>query len=155
MKISAGILLFRKRSSIEFFLVHPGGPFWKNKDVGWWTIPKGEISASEEPLTAALREFEEETGLKVKGNPIQLNPIKQKAGKLVMAWAVEGDIDPLKIHSNSFEIEWPPRSGKMKSFPEVDKAGWFDLATAKIKILPAQVGLLEEVAGWGMVSGEW
>ena len=143
---SAGILLYRLKNKLpEVFLVHPGGPFWAKKDDGAWTIPKGEFDEREVPLDAAKREFEEETGTKISGEFIELNPVKQKSGKIVFAWAVEGDIDPTKIRSNEFEIEWPPRSGKMKSFPEIDKASWFDPKEAKKKIIAAQVPLVEEL----------
>jgi predicted NUDIX family NTP pyrophosphohydrolase len=145
MKISAGILLFRKQETYEFLLVHPGGPFWKNKDLGAWTIPKGEIMEGEDPLDAALREFEEETGSAPRGQPIPLTPIQQKAGKKVYAWAIEGDLDPSTIRSSEFEIEWPPRSGKTQSFPEVDKAGWFDKEAAREKINLNQFALIEEL----------
>ena len=143
---SAGILLYRiQQNNIEIFLVHPGGPFWSKKDDGAWSIPKGEFNENEEPLAAAKREFEEETGIKISGDFMQLSPVKQKGGKMVYAWAVEGDIDPEKIKSNSFELEWPPRSGKMKSFPEIDKAGWFHLSDAQKKILEAQSALIREL----------
>ncbi|MDB4924527.1 NUDIX domain-containing protein [Mucilaginibacter sp.] len=143
-KQSAGILLYRRVSDVlQVFLVHPGGPFYKNKDNGSWTIPKGEVLDSEDLLVAAKREFEEETGQAITGKFRQLNTIKQKGGKIVHGWAVEGDIDHTTIKSNHFEIEWPPRSGKQQSFPEVDRAEWFDADTAKIKINPAQVGFIE------------
>ena len=143
---SAGILLYRiQQDSIEVFLVHPGGPFWSKKDDGAWSIPKGEFNENEEPLAAAKREFEEETGIKISGDFIQLSPVKQKGGKMVYAWAVEGDIDPEKIKSNSFEMEWPPRSGKMKFFPEIDKAAWFQLGDAQKKIIEAQSVLIKEL----------
>ena len=145
-KKSAGILLYRiGNKNPEVFLVHPGGPFWAKKDDGAWSIPKGEFDDDEDPLTAAKREFEEETGLKISGNFIELNPIKQKSGKIVYAWAIKGDIDPLKIISNEYEMEWPPRSGKMKNFPEIDKAAWFNLNEAKKKINEGQSGLIMEV----------
>ena len=142
---SACILLFRNIGQLEIFLVHPGGPFWANKNDGAWSIPKGEYSDNEEALVAAIREFKEETGLKVSGDFILLEPVLQKAGKQVHAWAVEGDIDANAITSNLFEMEWPPRSGKFKSFPEVDKAAWFALDKAKQKINPAQIGLIEQL----------
>lgn len=145
-KHSAGILLYRKTTSgIEFFLVHPGGPFFKNKDDGAWSIPKGEFTDGEDTLAAARREFEEETGLALNGHFIALTPIKQKGGKIVQAWAVEGDMDAGSIVSNTFTIEWPPRSGKMAAFPEIDRAAWFNYETALIKINAAQAGLVEEV----------
>ena len=146
VKKSAGILLYRLlKNKPEFFLVHPGGPFWTNKDAGAWTIPKGEYDINEEPLAAAIREFSEETGHIISGNFISLTPIIQKAGKQVDAWALEGDIDATNIRSNSFKIEWPPKSGNWKSYPEIDRAEWFDLKTAKEKINPAQVAFLEEL----------
>ena len=143
---SAGILLYRfTNHNLEFFLVHPGGPFWANKDIGVWSIPKGEYDDNENALAAAVREFEEETGTKLSGDFIGLTPIVQKAGKQVHAWAIEGDIDADNITSNSFKVEWPPRSGKWKTFPEVDKAGWFDVTTAKEKINPAQSSFIDEL----------
>jgi predicted NUDIX family NTP pyrophosphohydrolase len=146
MRKSAGILLFRKKGiEIEFFLVHPGGPFWKNKDVGAWSIPKGEFTEEEEPLSAAIREFREETGHEPRGTPIELSPIQQKGGKWVYAWAIEEDIVAEKISSNHFTIEWPYKSGKWQSFPEVDKAGWFGLEQAKSKIIPGQIFLLDDL----------
>src|SRR6266481_5537086 len=144
-KISAGLLLYRiHNGALEFLLVHPGGPFWKNKDAGAWTIPKGEIADNEEPLTAAMREFEEELGIKPSGPFTELTPIKQKGGKMVHAWAVAGDCDPPQIKSNTFSMEWPPKSGKQAEFPEVDRAEFFKLEDAKAKINPAQISLLEE-----------
>jgi predicted NUDIX family NTP pyrophosphohydrolase len=141
---SAGILLFRFRDKHpEFFLVHPGGPFWKNKDAGAWSIPKGEFT-DEDPLQAAIREFHEETGTMLAGDFTPLSPVKQKSGKRVQAWAVEGDIDPEQVHSNSFEMEWPPHSGRKQLFPEIDRAGWFNFENAKQKILAAQLPLIEE-----------
>ena len=131
---------------LEVFLVHPGGPFWAKKDEGAWSIPKGEFDDGEDPLKAARREFQEETGLAPDGKFIELNPIRQKSGKFVYAWAIEGDIDPTKISSNNFEMEWPPRSGKMRSFPEVDKADWFTLDKAKRKMNAGQVALLDDLA---------
>jgi predicted NUDIX family NTP pyrophosphohydrolase len=142
---SAGILLYRILNNPEFFLVHPGGPFWAKKDLGSWSIPKGEFDDTEDALTAAKREFKEETGTDISGNFIPLIPITQKAGKQVYAWAVQGDIDAEAIQSNTFKMEWPPKSGQWKSYLEVDKAGWFDIKTAKEKINPAQVVLIEEL----------
>lgn len=143
---SAGILLYRiQGNELEVLLVHPGGPFWKNKDEGSWSIPKGEFDEREEPFAAALREMKEEVGLELKGNFIELTPVKQKSGKLVYAWALEYDFDPSKIKSNTFEIEWPPKSGKKKEFPEIDKAEWFDVKTAAKKIIGAQASLLDEL----------
>lgn len=145
-KRSAGILLYRIRKNIlEVFLVHPGGPFWAKKDDGAWSIPKGEFDANEDALAAAKREFEEETGKPVDGSPVELNPAKQKSGKLVYAWAVQGDIDPSEIKSNEFEMEWPPRSGKMRSFPEVDRAEWFTISNAEKKINAGQLQLLKDL----------
>jgi len=144
MKKSAGILVYRKDSAFEFFLVHPGGPFWKNKNEGAWSIPKGEFT-DEDPLAAALREFEEETGQPIAGDFIPLNPIKQKGGKLVYAFGVAGNIDENKIHSNTFEIEWPPRSGKQITIPEIDRAGWFGLEEARKLINPSQAAFLDDL----------
>ena len=143
---SGGILLYRyQQKQLEFFLVHPGGPFWINKDAGVWSIPKGEFDNDEDALTAAQREFEEETGSKLSGDFIALTAVIQKAGKQVYAWAVEGNIDPLTIQSNTFKIEWPPKSGKWKEYPEINKAGWFDSNTAKEKINPAQIAFIDEL----------
>ncbi len=145
-KNSAGILLHRLRGSgIEVFLVHPGGPFWATKDAGAWSIPKGEFEAGEDPLEAAKREFKEETGFAVAGNFIELTPVKQPGGKVVYAWAVMGDCEADSIKSNTFSLEWPPRSGKRKEFPEVDRAGWFTPEVAREKILKGQLVLLEEL----------
>ncbi len=135
-RIQAGI--------VEFLLVHPGGPFWRNKDEGAWTIPKGEIEQNEEALATAQREFEEELGTRPVGRFIELAPARQKGGKIIYAWAFEGELDPLRISSNVFSMEWPPRSGRLQEFPEVDRAAWFALETAKSKINPAQIALLEE-----------
>jgi predicted NUDIX family NTP pyrophosphohydrolase len=147
-KQSAGILLYRNiNNQLQVFLVHPGGPFFKNKDAGAWSIPKGEFNDDEDALLAAKREFLEETGQAIEGNFIKLSPIKLKSGKTVHAWAVEGDIDHDSIVSNMFEMEWPPRSGKTVSFPEVDRAGWFDVGEACVKVNAAQVGLIEELVG--------
>jgi predicted NUDIX family NTP pyrophosphohydrolase len=146
-KQSAGILLYRRfNAQLQVFLVHPGGPFFKNKDAGAWSIPKGEFGDDEEPLLAAKREFLEETGQTVDGEFIKLSPIKLKSGKTVHAWAVEGDIDHDTIVSNVFETEWPPRSGKMAGFPEVDRAGWFGVDEACVKVNAAQVKLIEELS---------
>src|SRR5216684_5961308 len=145
-KKTAGILLYRMRDAgLEVFLVHPGGPFWMKKDDGAWSIPKGEMEEGEDPLNAAKREFHEETGCSVEGNFIPLTPLKHRGGKLVYAWAVEGDCDAESIKSNLFSMEWPPRSGKRAEFPEVDRGGWFALELAKEKILKSQVGFLEEL----------
>jgi predicted NUDIX family NTP pyrophosphohydrolase len=145
-KETAGILLYRVRQgAFEVFLVHPGGPFWMKKDDGAWSIPKGEIEEGEDHLHAAKREFHEETGFSLDGNFIALAPLKQRGGKIVHAWAVEGDVDARSIKSNLFTMEWPPRSGKHAEFPEVDRAGWFTLEAAKEKILPGQAEFLEEL----------
>lgn len=145
-KRSAGVLVFRRVSGrLEVLLVHPGGPFWAKKDAGAWSIPKGEIDDGEDPLQAAKRELEEETGLKVEGEFIPLAPIRQRGGKLVLAWAVEGDCDAAAIRSNVFSMEWPPRSGRFADFPEVDRAAWFSIPEARTKLLPAQVPIVEEL----------
>lgn len=145
-KQSAGILLYRRKTdSLEVFLVHPGGPFWKNKEAGSWTIPKGEFTNDEPALDAAVREFREETGCMLKGPFQPLSPIRQKGGKRVYAWASHGDLDPAAIVSNTFEIEWPRNSGRQVSFPEVDKAAWFSLLQAREMINPAQIAFLEEL----------
>ena len=144
-KVSAGLLVYRRRVTLEVLLVHPGGPFWKNKDDGAWSIPKGETEASEDLLAAAQRELFEETGYQASGPFMELIPVRQKSGKLVHAWACEGDLDPSRIHSNTFSLEWPPRSGKLANFPEVDRADFFDVATAKNKINSAQTSLLDEL----------
>lgn len=146
MKQSAGILLYRNIKTFpEFFLVHPGGPFWKNKDDGSWSIPKGEFSTEEDALDAAKREFREETGFDLQGAFIPLTPVKQKSGKLVHAWALEKDVDADVVKSNLFEIEWPPRSGKIKSFPEIDKAGWFEAEEALRLINVSQAAFINEL----------
>jgi predicted NUDIX family NTP pyrophosphohydrolase len=144
-KKSAGLLVYRfQGGELQVFLVHPGGPFWARKDVGAWSIPKGEFE-EEEPLAAAKREFGEETELAIDGEFIPLKPVTQKNGKVVHAWAVQADIDPEKIRSNSFEIEWPPKSGKTQEFPEVDRAAWFLADEGMEKINPAQAGLIREL----------
>ena len=136
---SAEILLFRKtQPQIEFFLVHPGGPFWKNKDLGAWSIPKGEFKDSENAVDAAIRELKEETGFVVTGQLIQLTPVRQKAGKIIHAWGAQGDLDANQIVCNTFKMQWPPGSGTYSEFPEVDKAAWFNLKQAHGKINPAQ-----------------
>jgi predicted NUDIX family NTP pyrophosphohydrolase len=142
---SAGLLAYRcTTGGTEFFLVHPGGPFWQNKDLGAWSIPKGEFSDDEDPLEAAKREFHEETGVAATGDFIPLKPIKQRGGKTVLAWLFVADFDASRITSNTFSMEWPPRSGKLKEFPEVDRAGWFTFEDAMEKILESQRPLLEE-----------
>jgi predicted NUDIX family NTP pyrophosphohydrolase len=146
---SAGILLFRRSDGeVEFLLVHPGGPFWARKDIGAWSIPKGQIEDEEEPRACAIRELEEELGAAPGLDPeqlIELGSIKQKAGKVVEAWAAEADFDPAALARNTFAIEWPPRSGRQQDFPEVDRAEWFDLEGAREKILPAQAELLDRL----------
>jgi len=145
-KESAGLLMYRWcNSALEVFLVHPGGPYWAKKDLGAWSIPKGECAEDEDRRDAAKREFQEETGFLPEGNFIALTPIKQPGGKLVHAWAFKGDCDAEAIVSNTFSIEWPPRSGKRQAFPEVDRAEWFTIDAAKKKILKGQVGFLEEL----------
>ncbi|NOX53874.1 MAG: NUDIX domain-containing protein [Planctomycetes bacterium] len=145
-KISAGLVMYRiHRGRPEFLLVHPGGPFFKNKDEGAWSIPKGEVDPGEDLLAAAQREFREELGLEPQGPFLPLEPIRQKSGKRVYAWAFEGDCDPSRIRSNTFTMEWPPKSGRRVEFPEIDRAAFFDLDIACKKILPAQRPLLEQL----------
>ena len=145
-KRSAGLLIYRRRSGVvEVFLVHPGGPFWARKDLGSWSSPKGEYSPDENPLEAAKREFEEETGFAAQGNFKEMAEIRQKGCKYVKAWALEGTCDPKAMKSNTFKMEWPPRSGKEQEFPEVDRAGWFMLREAREKILESQVPLLKQL----------
>jgi len=144
---SAGILAFRRTAKqLEVLLVHPGGPFWRNKDLGAWSIPKGEYGADEGPEAVALREFREELGIDITATLRPLGDIKQKGGKVVTAFAAEIDIDTSTIQSNTFEIEWPPRSGRKQTFPEVDRAEWFDLVAASTKINDAQRSLLDRLA---------
>jgi predicted NUDIX family NTP pyrophosphohydrolase len=134
-----------KAGAIEVLLVHPGGPFWQHKDDGAWSIPKGEFGPDEDPLAAARREFTEETGFPVAADPVPLGPLKQPSGKVIHAWAVEGDSDPALLHSNTFQMEWPPKSGTMREFPEIDRAAWFNLAVARRKIVPGQRGFLDQL----------
>ena len=146
MAPSAGILMYRRTGpSLEFLLVHPGGPFWRTKDEGAWSIPKGEMDEEEDAAVAACREFLEETGIAVTGPLEPLGDIRQRGGKRVTAFAVEGDLDVDAIKSNKFEIEWPPNGGRMQSFPEIDRAAWFDLPAAHKKILEAQRPLLDRL----------
>jgi predicted NUDIX family NTP pyrophosphohydrolase len=146
-KLSAGLVMYRRRGdAIEVFLVHPGGPFWAKKDLGAWTLPKGEYEPDEEPLIAARREFEEETGFPAKGKFLELGSIRQKSGKVVVAWAFEGDCDPTQLISNTCEIEWPPKSGIRKEIPEVDRGEWFSLREAKERIRAEQADLLTRLA---------
>jgi len=146
---SAGLLMFRRRSSgldgLELLLIHPGGPFWSNKDLGAWSIPKGEYDDSEEPLAAAQREFGEETGWVATPPFLPLGSVKQRGGKVVSAWAFEGDGDPATLVSNTFEMQWPPRSGRLQTFPEVDRASWFAPAEARRRIIESQVAFLDEL----------
>jgi predicted NUDIX family NTP pyrophosphohydrolase len=146
-KLSAGLLYYRRTASgIEVFLVHPGGPFWQSKDLGAWSIPKGEFSPGENPLEAAKREFREETGFEAAGDFLPLQALKQPGGKTVHAWAVEGDFDPSMLRSNTFTVELPRGSGKLREFPEVDRAEWFTLDAARERILPGQRPFLDELA---------
>jgi predicted NUDIX family NTP pyrophosphohydrolase len=145
-RISAGLLMYRiQDGAIQVLLAHPGGPFFRNKDEGAWSIPKGEPEPDEDLLGTAQREFEEETGVKPIGPFISLKPIKQKGGKIVQAWAFKGDCDPSVVKSNTFTLEWPPRSGRQMEFPEIDRAEFFDLDTARKKIKAGQEALLEEL----------
>lgn len=147
-KISAGILLYRVRNeTTEIFLVHPGGPYWVRKDDGAWSIPKGEVAEGADLLATAQAEFQEETGSQVSGEAVPLQPLKQAGGKLVHAWLVEGDIDASGISSNTFTLEWPPRSGQIQTFPEVDRGAWFDLETARRKLLQGQRGFIDQLQG--------
>jgi predicted NUDIX family NTP pyrophosphohydrolase len=134
-----------KEGRLEVLLVHPGGPFWARKDKGAWSIPKGIIDEGEDDLEAAKREFEEETGFSVSGRFIPLGEQRIKSGKVIRAWAVEGEIDTSRIRSNTFQMEWPPRSGRMREFPEIDRAEWFDVQQAKERINPGQIGFIKEL----------
>jgi predicted NUDIX family NTP pyrophosphohydrolase len=145
-KRSAGLLMYRRREGeLEVFLVHPGGPFWAKKDAGVWTIPKGEYAEGELALEAARREFVEETGFEREGSFSELGELRQPGGKVVSAWAFEGDCDPAGLVSNTFEIEWPLRSGRMVKFPEIDRGGWFSIAEAREKILKGQEAFLDRL----------
>ena len=148
MKRSAGLLMFRRANGgeLQVLLAHPGGPFWRNKDEGAWTIPKGEYDDAEEPLAAARREFTEETGFEALPPFASLGEIVQRSGKRILAWAVAGDRDPAQLRSNTFEVEWPPRSGRRQSYPEVDRVAWFALSEARRKMNPAQAELLDRLA---------
>lgn len=147
MKRSAGILVYRPGpDGLRVLLVHPGGPFWRRKDAGAWSIPKGEIDPGEDPLPAAVREFGEETGIVLAGDFLPLGNLTQAGGKQVTAWAFRGELDLTAIHSNTFTMEWPPKSGRQQSFPEIDRAEWFDLATAQAKILASQRPFLDRLA---------
>jgi predicted NUDIX family NTP pyrophosphohydrolase len=145
-KKSAGLLLFREVSGrLEVLLVHPGGPFWAKKDEGAWSLPKGEFEDNEEPLAAAKREFEEETGFIPVGEMVPLKPLRQPSGKLVYAWAVRGDVDPAGLRSNKFSLEWPPKSGRYREYPEIDRAAWFPVEAAGRKILKGQAAFLVQL----------
>jgi predicted NUDIX family NTP pyrophosphohydrolase len=145
-KRSAGLLMYRRRNSeLQVFVIHPGGPFWSNKDLGAWSIPKGEYVNDEEPLEVARREFEEETSFSSKGNFIGLGDLKQPGGKIVTAWAFEGDCDPEKLKSNTFMMEWPPRSGRQIEVPEVDRACWYSIEDARRRLLPGQRAFLDRL----------
>jgi len=145
-KVSAGLLMYRRSpNGLEVFLVHPGGPFWVKRDLGSWSVPKGEPDGEEDLLEAAKREFHEETGARIEGDFIELAPLRQPSGKVVRIWAIEGEIDASSIASNTFSIEWPPRSGETREFPEIDRAEWFALAEARDKLLPGQRPLLDQL----------
>jgi predicted NUDIX family NTP pyrophosphohydrolase len=145
-KISAGVLVYREsKGRLEVLLVHPGGPFWVKKDEGAWSIPKGEIEEGEEPLAVARRELQEETSMEITGDFHALKPLKQTGGKMVYAWAVKGDFDPAQFKSNTFKMEWPPKSGKEREFPEVDRAEWFSTEMARKKILKSQQGFISQL----------
>ena len=144
---SAGLVLYRRvEGVVEVFLVHPGGPFWAKKDLAAWSIPKGEIADGEAPLAAAQREFQEETGCVAAGDYVPLAPVRLSSGKVIHAWAVAGDCDPSRLRSTTFPMEWPPRSGQWRDFPEVDRAAWFPLSEARRRITPGQVGLIDQLA---------
>jgi predicted NUDIX family NTP pyrophosphohydrolase len=152
-RTSAGVLMYRRRDGVlEIFLVHPGGPFWAKKDLAAWSIPKGEFDPADDALEAAKRELEEETGLAVEGEFRPLEPIRQAGGKIVRAFALEGDGDPEAIRSNFFRTEWPPRSGQWRSFPEVDRAAWFPLDVAREKVHKGQIALLDQLQA--MLAGD-
>jgi predicted NUDIX family NTP pyrophosphohydrolase len=146
-KRGAGIFLYRLSGGVpEVLLVHPGGPFWARRDAGVWSVPKGEYEDGDDPLASALREFEEETGTALEnGELLELGDVKQKSGKVVRAWAAEGDLDPDAVHSNTFTMEWPPRSGRTAEFPEIDRAGWFGIDEAREKLNPAQAEFLDRL----------
>jgi len=144
---SAGVLLWRRRgNAVEIFLIHPGGPFWKNKDAGAWSIPKGLVDPKEDHLAAAKREFAEETGFTIAGDYVLLGRFRQSRAKMLTVYAVEGDCDPDQLVSNTFEMEWPPKSGRRQDFPEVDRGAWFEVGEAAEKILKGQLPLLEKLA---------
>jgi predicted NUDIX family NTP pyrophosphohydrolase len=144
-KTSAGLLLYRRRGVLEVFLVHPGGPFWAKKDAGAWSLPKGEFVEGDDPLAAAKREFTEETGFPIDGEFRRLDPLKQRSGKVIHAWAIEADCDASQVRSNLFSLEWPPKSGQIQKFPEVDRAGWFSIPEARKRIIAGQVGFIDQL----------
>lgn len=156
MKESAGILLYRinNNKKLEVLLVHPGGPYFAKKQAGWWTIPKGEIAEGESKLSAALREFHEELGVVLTGEAVFLDTIKQKGGKKVHGWAMKGDLDLGKIQSNTFEIQWPPKSGEFRLFPEIDEAAWFSINEARLKINQQQAVLLNSLERFLVLADE-
>lgn len=146
LAVSAGLLMFRRSAGrLEVFLAHPGGPFWEHKDAGAWTIPKGVIEPGEEELAAARREFAEETGIRPEGPFLPLGTVRQRSGKTVHAWAWEGDADPAGVTSNTMRLEWPPHSGLWITIPEIDRCGWFDPATARTKLNPAQAAFIDRL----------
>ena len=146
-KLTAGVLVFRRTNGVlEVLLAHPGGPFWAKKDLGAWSLPKGEIEEGEEPLAAAIREFHEETGFTVDGDFRPLKAQRQSSGKTIVAWAIEGDCDPSQLRSITFSMEWPPRSGKRQEFPEVDRGAWFPLDEARRRVIAGQSQFLEELS---------
>ena len=155
-EVSTGILTFRRREKggIEVLLAHPGGPYWRNRDEGAWSIPKGEYADGDDPWAAAQREFEEEVGLRPPTGPrVDLGSVKQSGGKVVTAFAVHGDLDVTDAHSNTFELEWPRGSGQLRTFPEVDRVGWFPVAHARVKLLKGQVGFLDELMAHPSLAG--
>lgn len=150
---SSGLLMFRRDGgAVEVLLAHPGGPYWSARDAGAWTLPKGAVDEGEDPLAAAQREFTEETGFAPAGPFQLLGELRQKSGKRITAWAFEGDADPAQLRSNLFELEWPPRSGRMRPFPEVDRVGWFDLEAARAKLLPGQAPFIDALERWLQAS---
>jgi predicted NUDIX family NTP pyrophosphohydrolase len=144
-KTSAGLLLYRRRGVLEVFLVHPGGPFWAKKDAGAWSLPKGEFVEGDDPLAAAKREFTEETGFPIDGEFRRLDPLKQRSGKVIHAWVIEADCDASQVRSNLFSLEWPPKSGQIQKFPEVDRAEWFSIPEARKRIIAGQVGFIDQL----------
>jgi predicted NUDIX family NTP pyrophosphohydrolase len=144
-KASAGLLLYRRCGVLEVFLVHPGGPFWAKKDAGAWSLPKGEFVEGDDPLAAAKREFTEETGFPIDGEFRRLDPLKQRSGKVIHAWAIEADCDASQVRSNLFSLEWPPKSGQIQKFPEVDRAEWFSIPEARKRIIAGQVGFIDQL----------